>query len=246
MLNIFKALLSVALVDAAILVVCAHSALSSEPDGVDYVLGKVVEANEGISSLSASITMTRSIPLLESSEVSRGRLTCQPPEQFCIKFDPPRNEVNIMDGKYIWVYHVDLNQAERYSAGDIGADSLINIFMDNGLGQAVETLRERYDITLTGRRAVSSGGGDGGRGVEVKLYNLLFLPGEGSGGGVYSEIRLWVDSELWLPRVIELRESGGEILTRIELDNVSVDKSGDIRQLECVIPGTVELIEPLK
>ncbi|MGR3318174.1 MAG: LolA family protein [Candidatus Anammoxibacter sp.] len=216
---------------------------SDNQDELNYVLKRVSEANKGITSLKADITLTRSIPLLESEEISKGVLIYNKPKRFLIKFAPPRNEINIIDGENILIYHIDQKQVEKYAISDIGANSLMDVFTDFGLDGTIDALKEKYDIYLVGKqRNIDEMNKDTG----TMLYKLdLKLKADKSNGN-YSGIQLWVHGELWLPVIFELYESGGEILNRIELDNVVINKHDDAEVFSLHVPEDVIVVEPLK
>ena len=82
--------------------------LSSEifkPKNLGDILAEMEKANVAFKTLKASIVYTRTITLLESTEISEGELSYKKPKRMYLKFYPPRDEVNVVDGKYVWVYH---------------------------------------------------------------------------------------------------------------------------------------------
>src|SRR5574337_964509 len=81
---------------------------------LDEVLTEMEKANTSFKTLKADVVYTRTITLLESTEVSQGEMSYKKPKRLYLKFYPPRNEVNIVDGKYVWVYHPDEKQVEKY------------------------------------------------------------------------------------------------------------------------------------
>ncbi|MGR3179192.1 MAG: LolA family protein [Candidatus Anammoxibacter sp.] len=214
-------------------------------DELNYVLKRVSEANKGITSLKADITLTRSIPLLESEEISKGILIYNKPKRFLIKFEPPRNEINIIDGENILIYHVDQKQVEKYAISDMGANSLMDVFTDFGLDGTIDAIKEKYDIRLAGKQnnfdEVNKNKGTGN-----VLYKLDLKLKSDKSNGNYSGIQLWVHGELWMPVIFELYESNGEILNRIELNNIVLNKHNDVEVFSLHIPEDVVVVEPLK
>jgi outer membrane lipoprotein-sorting protein len=81
---------------------------------LDSVLMEIEKANSAFKTLKANIVYTRTITLLESTETSQGEMSYKKPKKLYLKFYPPRNEINIMDGKYVWVYHPAEKQVEKY------------------------------------------------------------------------------------------------------------------------------------
>jgi outer membrane lipoprotein-sorting protein len=61
----------------------------------------------------------------------------------------------------------------------------------------------------------------------------------------YNEIMLWVDDGLWLPVRMDMYESDGEVINRIELWNIKINEAVDDDVFEFEVPPGVEVIEPL-
>ena len=214
----------------------------------DYVLKEIESANKTIISIKAKIKMTRSIPLLESEDVSEGSFAYRKPKRFFIKFKPPRNEVNIIDDKHIWIYHIDQSQVEKYPVNEMGNDSFMNIFFNFGINETTDIIKEKFDVTVeeddaslgdkTRKNAKSENG---------KFYRLELNPKPGKSSlGNYSKIKIWVQDGKWVPIVIELDESGGEVLNRIELTNMTINGHLSPKDYQFRIPDDVIIIEPLK
>ncbi len=201
---------------------------------LDDLLIKVEEAKSVLTSIKANITITRAIPLLESEEVSKGKLTYQKPRKIYIKYDPPKNEINIIDEKHLLIYHLDQKQIEKYELANVGAQ--MNMFFDFGLDDSLEDIKRKYNIALINYSKA------GGRG----LYKLELSAKGGEVISNFSKIQFYVHEGLWLPVIFELWESGGEILNRVELNKVSVNKSVSGKLFKLKIPKDVEVIEPLK
>lgn len=230
-----------------VVIICSCLAESAHIEDVNYVLAKIDEANKGVASLKADITIVRSIPLLESEEVSKGKLIYQKPKLVYIKFDPPRNEINVIDSENIWIYHIDLKQVEKYAINDIGENLFMNTFIGFGFDndKTIDTIKEKYDISMADyQKNVDNLNKDNGG--KNRLHKLSLIPKSDKISGNYTEIKLWVDNKLWLPVIFELYESGGEILNRIELSNVVINKDISLKNFGFDIPKDVEIIEPLR
>lgn len=219
---------------------------SDNLEELNYVLKKIGEANKELTSLKADITIFRSIPLLESEEISRGKLQYQKPKRFSIKFEPPRNEIDIIDGKNIWIYHVDLKQVEKYAINNMSSNSFMNTFINFGFDENIDAIKDKYDISMAGNQENIDNMHKNNNVAEKRFYKLILIPRLDETNGPYSEIKLWIQDELWLPVIFELYESGGEILNRIELNNPVINKPDSGENFEFNIPNDVEVIEPLK
>ena len=118
--------------------------LSSEipgPKNLSDILSEMGKANTAFKTLKASIVYTRTITLLESTEISEGELSYKKPKRMYLKFYPPRNEVNVVDGKYVWVYHPSEKQVEKYEMINSRQSSQGVSFFEFGYGESVEAAK---------------------------------------------------------------------------------------------------------
>ena len=116
--------------------------------GLDKILEKVEDANSRLKTMDADIKYSRVISLLDSEEVSLGYLQYKKPKQLNLNFFPPRNEINVIDGTYIWIYHLDEKQVEKYDiSSDMDSPQGMDIF-DLGYEYTTEKARKNYSITL--------------------------------------------------------------------------------------------------
>lgn len=206
----------------------------SAPKNLDEVLAEIDKANTAFRTLKADITFTRTITLLESTETSQGEMSYKKPRKLYLKFYPPRNEINIVDGKYVWVYHPAEKQAEKYEM-DKGKQSSQGLsFFEFGYGESVESAKKNYKITLLETKEEG----------KERFYILDLRPKDPI--SQYSDIRLWVEEGFWLPVRIELYESEGEVVNVIELKNIKLNKSMSDKLFIFDVPRGVEVIEPFK
>src|SRR3990167_1773509 len=180
------------------------------------------------------IVYTRTITLLESTEVSEGELSYKKPKRMYLKFYPPRNEVNVVDGKYVWVYHPSEKQVEKYEMIDSRQSSQGVSFFEFGYGESVEAAKKDYTISLLDTKE------DG----KKRFYILDLQPKDPK--AQYSDIPLWVEEGVWLPGRIELYESQGEVVNVIELKNIKLNKGMSDKLFTFDVPRGVEVIELLK
>lgn len=201
---------------------------------LDEVLAEIDKANTALKTLKADITFTRTITLLESTETSQGEMHYKKPKRLYLKFYPPRNEINIVDGKYVWVYHPAEKQAEKYEMDKSKQSSQGLSFFEFGYGESVESAKKDYKITLLETKEEG----------KKRFYILDLLPKDPK--SQYCDIRLWVEDGFWLPVRIELYESEGEVVNIIELKNIKLNKSMSDKLFIFDVPRGVEVIEPFK
>ena len=113
----------------------------SKPKNLGDILSEMEKANAAFKTLKADIVYTRTITLLESTEISEGELSYKKPKRMYLKFYPPRNEVNVVDGKYVWVYHPSEKQVEKYEMAGSKQSSQGVSFFEFGYGESVEAAK---------------------------------------------------------------------------------------------------------
>ncbi|MCF6149295.1 MAG: outer membrane lipoprotein carrier protein LolA [Candidatus Kuenenia sp.] len=201
---------------------------------LDEVLLEVEKADGEFKTMKAGIVITRTIPLLESTEISKGKIHYKKPDRLLLKFDPPRDEVNIIDGKHIWVYHPKAKQVEKYTINKGKQTSQSLNFFGFGYGESVASARKDYTISLTDTTEIG----------KKCFYVLDLLPRNTS--TQYTKIRLWIDEGLWLPVKIELHESGGEVVNIIEFDHIKLNSRMSDKLFVFDVPRGVEVVEPFQ
>ena len=206
----------------------------SKPKNLGDILSEMEKANTAFKTLKASIVYTRTITLLESTEISEGELSYKKPKRMYLKFYPPRNEVNVVDGKYVWVYHPSEKQVEKYEMIDSRQSSQGVSFFEFGYGESVEAAKKDYTITLLDTKE------DG----KKRFYILDLQPKDPK--AQYSGIRLWVEEGVWLPGRIELYESQGEVVNVIELKNIKLNKGMSDKLFVFDVPRGIEVVELFK
>lgn len=225
--NIFAAALIIFLVSRASL--CSEQ---TERKTLDEVLLAIEKADGEFKTMKANIAITRTIPLLDSTEVSRGKVYYKKPDRLHLKFNHPRDEVNIIDGKHLWIYHPKAKQVEKYAVNK-GERTSQNIhFFGFGYGESVASAKKDYTISLTDTMEAD----------KKRFYALDLTPK--SATSQYAKIRLWIEEGVWLPVKIELHESGGEVVNLIEFESITLNNRMSDKLFVFDLPKGVEIIEP--
>ena len=202
---------------------------------LDEILNRVEEANAGLKTMEVDIKYSRVISLLDSEEISNGELKYKKPKKINLNFFPPRNEINVIDGSYILIYHPEEKQVEKYKVNsDMGAPQGMDIF-DLGYEYDVEKIKGNYDVTLLDDIPTEEG----------TLFHIELIPKE-SFDSDYSRVLLWIKEGLWLPVQFQLFESDGEIVNTIELTNIQINPEIPDKTFVLDLPEDVEIIEPFK
>jgi outer membrane lipoprotein-sorting protein len=202
---------------------------------LDEILVNIEEANSQLKTMQADIKYSRVITLLDSEEVSVGFLQYKKPKLVNVNFFPPRNEINVIDGSYIWIYHINEKQVEKYEMnGDADSPQGADIF-ELGYDYTVEKVKANYEITLLD--VIST--------EEETLFHLELIPRE-TFDSDYDRTLLWIKEGLWLPVQYQLFESDGEIVNTIDLTHIEINTEISDNEFVLNLSDDVEIIEPFK
>jgi outer membrane lipoprotein-sorting protein len=202
---------------------------------LDEILEKLEDANSRLKTMDADIKYSRVISLLDSEEISLGYLQYKKPKRLNLNFFPPRNEINVIDGTYIWIYHLDEKQVEKYKIGnDMDSPQGMDIF-DLGYEYTTAKAKENYTITLLDDISTEA----------EALFHIELIPKD-TFDSEYDRILLWVREGLWLPVQYQMFESDGEIINTIELTNIQINPDIPDKIFVLDLPDDVEILEPFK
>lgn len=170
-------------------------------DRAAQILTQAEAAANAVRSLEADFTQTMSVPLLNQTQRSAGKLYQRKPDRFLMRFSEPEGDVIVADGRHFWLYYpsADRRQVMRTSIAQGGeAVDLQAQFLSNP--------NQRFVSTLAGEESV------GGRPAHV----LTLVP---RGASPYRILKVWVDREDHLVRRFEITEEN-ESVRRVELRNL--------------------------
>ncbi|MFQ5957222.1 MAG: outer membrane lipoprotein carrier protein LolA, partial [Candidatus Brocadiales bacterium] len=197
------------------------SLYAKEALDLEAVLDEMDAANLGLKTMMAEVTYTRTIFLLDEEEVSEGTLRYKKPRKLRLEFEPPNEEVDVSDGDFFWVYKPKERQVEKYKLAE-GETTELNFF-EFGYEGSVGKAKENYFIEI-----ISADDAGESEGKNEGIYILKLIPKPSATQmPQYNEIRLWVDDSIWLPVRMELYESEGEVINRIELWEIKINESLD-------------------
>jgi chaperone LolA len=179
----------------------ASPAEARSQDRAAQILSRAEAAANAVRSLEADFTQTMSVPLLNQTQRSAGKLYQRKPDRFLMRFSDPAGDVIVADGRHFWLYYpsADRTQVIRTSIAEGGeAVDLQAQFLSNP--------NQRFVSTLAGEESV------GGRPAHV----LTLVP---RGASPYRILKIWVDKEDHLVRRFEITEEN-ESVRRVELRNL--------------------------
>ncbi len=201
---------------------------------LDEILTNVEEANSKLDTMEAEIKYSRVIALLDSEEVSVGFLQFKKPKLVNVNFFPPRSEINVIDGSYLWIYHIEERQVEKYEMSGDDSPQGVDIF-ELGYDYTAEKVKRNYEITLLD--VIST--------EEETLVHLEFIPRK-TFDSEYDRTLLWIKEGLWLPVQYQLFESDGEIINTIHLTHIEINTEISDKEFVLNLPDDVEIIEPFR
>ena len=202
---------------------------------LETVLDNMDLASMDFKSIDADITFTRTIFLLDEEEVAEGTLRYKTPRKLRLEFEPPKDEIDVSDGKHFWVYKPGEKQVEKYRLAE-GDTTELNFF-EFGYEGSIEKARKNYDISLVTDADTEA--------EDEGIYVLRLVPRPSMQTPQYNEIMLWVDDSIWLPVRMDLSESDGEVINRIEFWEIKINETIDDDIFQFEVPPGVEVIEPL-
>lgn len=181
----------------------AAAPTTSSPDAA-AILSRAERAYESVRSLEADFVQVVTVPLLDTTQRSRGKIFHRRPDRFLMRFSEPQGDVVVADGRYLWMYYpsTDPKQVLRTRAGDGGQQvDLHKEFLANAAN--------RYSAVIAGSESV------GGQPTDV----LVLTPRTPSS---YRRVRIWVDRDDSLVRKFEIVEEN-ESVRLLELRNLKTN-----------------------
>lgn len=173
---------------------------ATAPDA-ERILARAETAYNGLGSMQADFVQHLTVPLLGSTQRSRGTLYSRRPDRFLMKFSDPAGDVIVADGRHFWMYYpsTDATQVMRAPIGEDGQQADLQ-------REFLSRPTERYAATSSGSESV------GGRPAHV----VTLVPKVRS---PYTRIRIWVDKDDALVRRFEMTERN-ETVRRVELSDL--------------------------
>jgi len=165
------------------------------------VLRRAEKAYDAIRSLEADFSQDLTVPLLDTTQRSRGKMYIRRPDRFLMKFTDPAGDIVVADGRHLWLYYPssDAKQVVRASVAEAGQQvDLQKEFLSNPTA--------RFHAVQNGTESIA------GRSAHV----LTLTP---KAAAPYRQVRIWVDTEDALVRRFEITEQN-ESVRRLELRNL--------------------------
>lgn len=165
------------------------------------ILERAERAYAGVRSMQADFVQEVTVPLLDRTQRSAGRIYHRRPDRFLMDFSDPADDVIVADGRYLWMYYpsADPRQVLRTTLDAAGGSvDLQREFLSDAT--------RRFDAVHLGVEQV------GGRTADV----LRLRPRQAA---PYTQVKIWVDRGDAMVRRFEILEQN-ESVRRLELRNL--------------------------
>lgn len=195
--------------------------VAAPPADAAGVLQSLEREGRKLLSMRADFEQTKLFLALDEQETMRGKVALQVPGRFRWDYTLPQpSAMLIKDGRFAR-YFPQTRQVVRGSSGKGEADLLV------GFGPGSQGLGQKYDVSLQGQEQV------GGR----NSYVLDLKPKAGQ-GGLFAEIRLWIDALRFVPLQTRLTEPTRDHTT-VRFDNVEINPKLPADAFELKLPKDV-------
>ncbi|HEU0016007.1 MAG TPA: outer membrane lipoprotein chaperone LolA [Longimicrobium sp.] len=184
----------------------AAAAPAQSEDRAAEILTRVERAAGGIRSMEADFSQTLTIPLLNQTQRSAGKLYQRKPDRFLMRFSDPAGDVIVADGRHFWMYYPSTDRDQVIRTGIAAGGQAVDLHQ-----QFLANANQRFVATLAGEETVG--------GQPVWVLNLV--PRQRTG---YRSLRIWVDKDDHMVRRFEMTEEN-DSGRRVELRNVRTNHS---------------------
>jgi outer membrane lipoprotein carrier protein len=181
----------------------AAPAASGTPgqDRAAEILAQAERASRAVRSLEADFTQSMSVPLLNQTQRSTGKLYQRRPDRMLMRFSDPEGDVIVADGRHFWLYYPSTDQRQVIRTSIAQGGEVVDLQQ-----QFLSNPNQRFVATLAGEESV------GGRAA----YVLTLVP---RGPSPYRILKIWVDKQDHLVRRFEMTEENDSV-RRVELRNL--------------------------
>ena len=187
------------------------------------VLEQCKKAQDAIADFTADIKQVKSTSFSKEPVVSRGKMRFKRPGQLWVEMYPPYPSITVLHNGVLLIYFPEEKVAQRYQVAGNPALAQWLLFFQN----PIETLGKR--IWIQDERAGT---------VVLRLEPAEDL-------AIFQEIRISLDTTIWMPKGVELVEKNGN-RTTITYDNITINSGIPDASFKLRLPPGVDIIEPMR
>jgi outer membrane lipoprotein carrier protein len=190
------------------------------------VLDRMEARQKELIDLKAEMVQVTSTPGQPELETIKGQLVLKRPDKLYVEYREPVKQLLVSDGKKIWLYTPEMKQVIEKPVDPEGRDHLL--FQ---LGQSLDFLRKNYDAVLGAETEK----------IEGRPCRALTLTPKKKDDLEAIRLRVWVDTENWLPVRTETEDPGGARVT-VTLAKIKTDTGVENKFFGFKAPDGVEVI----
>jgi outer membrane lipoprotein carrier protein len=187
------------------------------------VLDSLEQAGRELKTMRADFVESKMLLLLEEEERREGRVSLHVPGRLRWDYSAPQESVTLIKNGRFARY---LPRSKQVFRGEARGESDLLV----GFGPGAADLDSKYEVTLVGEEEVD--------GAAAYVLDLRPRP-ETSNGGLFTEIRLWVEKRRHIPVQTRLTEPTGDYTT-IRFENVEINGSLPRGSFDLKLPKDVE------
>jgi outer membrane lipoprotein-sorting protein len=175
-----------------------------------------------LQSLSASFEQTREIKINGEKIQAKGRLYLKKPKEILLEYTEPERQKLLVKNSVVMLYLPSLNQIQRFDLGASKEGQDLFIFWE-----PLGNLEKRFTIAPSRQK-------------DSRFRYVELVPKDETMG--FRKLILGLDTDLLLPRVIEVEEAGGDVV-RMVLSNVKINPGFSQSLFELNVGKGVEIID---
>ncbi len=201
------------------------------PVPLDTVLERMEAVGREFRNLEADIERTKVVVIVDDHSTSSGKFYFArrgDTSRIRMTIEKPARQELLIDKGMLQMYFPRINQVQ---VADLGENQDKAEFMAIGFGQSSADLLKYYDVTLAGEESID--------GIATSILDLK--PRSADFSAIFSNIRLWIDQERWIPLHTKLTEAGGDYLD-VRFSNIKINGRLSNSVFELKLPKDVQRI----
>lgn len=112
------------------------------------VVNKIKDAQKGIDAISAVAYQRKKTPLLAKEIATEGTIILKRPNLLHWEVKRPERLTIIVDGKIMWIYHPDSQEAQKYILSEQFIARQAMEFFSSAMDMSLEEMGKRFDVAV--------------------------------------------------------------------------------------------------
>lgn len=198
---------------------------------LDTVLARMEAAGRAFRNLEANIERTKVVVIVDDHSTSSGKLYFarnQDKSLIRMNIEKPARQELLINDDLVHMYFPRINQVQVVNLGENQNKAE---FLAIGFGQSSVDLLKYYEVRLVGEQFIN--------GIATSVLDLK--PRSTDFSAIFSNIRLWIDQDRWIPLQTKLTEAGGDYLD-VRFSNIKINGRLSDSVFELKLPKDVQRI----